>query len=590
MIAEGIYGSDVGRMPRPGDGPWSWLVSVSYAGRVLRWCSDGGQDVELDGVLYPANGDADFSGLAITDDLPIGSTGSPSRSVSVAVYMPDGLSVAQLERRGVRLAGSPVEVALLPDGGTISDRCVLLRGVVSEPTYGTADEPVLFTAREPEQQRDAAYPPEGARTVAALDFRSLDDTPTWFETSTLSRTDYEGVTVNIGQVWPRVFGKPGAIQIENGAASDRPATPAYVVAQHPTTISGDAWLLWEAILVSYEHVPTAGEYVQLTRRDEAYPNGVIKLSLPVYNGHDHRGVPFAYVLDTDVTAIADPYRPITGMDMTELLKLMDWHVSWGTYDNSAIGPAINGVTDPTAGDVLSWMVSNSALTWDLGRVAAASDALRGYRMAGAIEAATTPIDWLSDHVFGVLPCLLASGPLGLYPVAIPFSGDVPQPVAAITVDNADAVLPGGCVQIEADGDVDIVTVSWCRDGASGDFYKRAYRSGYSGQNRASGNSAWFSETLPSADKPPRSASYDMPYVWDDATAMLVLDWLAWRDMKQRRTVSIDVDASKYGHLAVGDVVTLTADDLHITGAPCLVASVRRSASPWWRVRVMPLDE
>ena len=343
------------------------------------------------------------------------------------------------------------------------------------------------------------------------------------------------------------------------------------------------------VVATYQ--PNEGETFQVSVvAADAYPDGLVKLSLPVRHGRDHRGVPFSFVLDTDVRAIASEFLPIPGQDPYDLLKMTDWYASWGAYPNSSPGPAINGATDPTAGDVLLWMVSQSSLTWDTGRCVAAAEGLRGFKLAGAVEAETKPIDWLSDHVFGILPCLLTSGPLGLYPVVIPYRGVVGSPAATLTVDAADVVLPSGSVQVEADGEKNVVAVNWCRDGISGAFYKRAFRSGYDGGNESSATSPWYTYTLPTQDNPPRSVSYDLPYVWDDSTALLVLDWLCWREMKQRRTVSLDVDASRYGHLAVGDLVDLTADALHLDAARCLVVSVRRSASPWWRVRVMPLDE
>lgn len=595
MIAAGIYGADVGRPPRPGDGGWTWLVSVRYAGRVLRWGNAASFAVEHDGALLSVFGDSDLSGLSITDAIPLGSSGSPTRSLSFAAFMPAGVDVALNERRGIPFSGSEVEVALVPEGGTLSDRCVVLRGLVSEPTYGTADEAVSFTAREPDARADNLYPPEAARTVVPLDLRGLQydgvgpADVTWFEPSTIDNADLEKV-VEVGRIWPRVFGRPGRVMLASGSYSPRPGTPAYAIAEDYNV--GYDSINWEALLVSYEHADTTGDLrVTLIRKDDAYPDGLVRLSVPITTGRDHRGVPFTYVSDTSVLAL-DPATelPIAGMDPYDLLAMRDWSVAWGVFDTSAVGPRIGTTDDPSALDILLWQVSLSSLQWDVGRCYVAADVLSGLLLAGSIEAETSPLDWLSDHVFGTLPVYLATGPLGMYAAPVPYMLEAAHPVGAITVDESFAFLPPQAVQIEGDAETDVVAVNWCRDSSSGSFYKRAWRRRGDTRAVSAADDAWYADPLPSTDSKRGTMSFDLPYVWDDQTAYRILDWLSWREMRQHRTIAVDVDASVFGWLSVGDVVELTATDLHLDAAVCLVASVTRSTSPLWRLRLMPLDE
>jgi hypothetical protein len=601
MIAAGIYGSDVGRFPRPGDGGWRWLVSVRYAGRVIRWGDGDLSAIELDGSLFAVNLDSDLSNISVTDAIPVGAVGVAPRSLSFSVYMPAGIDVALNERRGIMFSGSEVEVALVPDGGTLSDRCVVLRGFASEPTYGTTDDPVSFTAREPESYNDGIYPPDAARNVVALELLGISNNGKWYQAEVpwFAAPDTDNgdadKLVQIGQVWPRVFGAPGAITLStvNGYRSDRPGTRAIPVSQMESAHWGedDLRLIWTALLISYEHVPQPETTnVTLLRYDSEYPNGTIRLSLPTRLGLDHRGIPFTCVRYDDVLAIPGAFLPKTGMDAHELLLMSDWCVAWGAYDGHSNGPNVDGTPAPSAANVLSWMIERSSLVWDVGRSKSATDHLRPYLLAGAIEDTTRPLDWLSDHVFGTLPVFLASGPLGLYAVPVPYQSQFAVPVSAIVVDGWSAVLPRQAVQVETDERATKVAVSWCRDASNGAYFKRAFRLNGDDQTRSAGDSPYYETTIPTEETAERVVSVDLPYVWDDQTAYRVLDWLAWREMKQRRTIAVDVDPSVHGWLSVGDVVTFTSDALHLQAAKCMVVSITRSSALWWRCKVMPLDD
>ena len=229
-----------------------------------------------------------------------------------------------------------------------------------------------------------------------------------------------------------------------------------------------------------------------------------------------------------------------------------------------------------------------------GRCNTAAAALAAFELSGAIEDWVTPLDWLTDHVFGRLPVYLTSGPLGLYPVVVPYVHQFAPVAASLTVDDATVYLPPQSVQVERDGEVTEVTVRWARDAQTGGFYKAATRVGLDSQHRTAGAIGPVPVAgygpVDTGETKPRAVTIDLPYVWADQTAYRILDWLAWREMKQRRTIAIQVDPTRYGALMVGDVVKFTADDLYLDAATCMVVSVTRSAESWWRVKVMPLDE
>lgn len=588
MIAAGIYGADVGRPPRPGDGGWTWLVSVRYAGRVLRWGNAASFAVEHDGELLSVFGDSDLSGLSITDAIPLGSSGSPSRSLSFAVFMPAGVDVALNERRGIPFSGSEVEVALVPDGGTLSDRCVVLRGVVSEPTYGTADEAVSFTAREPEGFRDVSIPARGIETTSALLYDPNTDV---FITDDLTRTE-EAALESIGKPWPRVFGHPGKLQLvgSNGLPTfiTVPGSPAYVVSQEYDV--ADKITKFFTLLLTYDHVEVDGT-INLCRNDPESERGLMTVAVDFAAGTDYRGLPFMFVSDADTAAVPDGFLPdpLVAGQQEMLRTYRDWFVSWAYHD----APPIEGTTSPSAGQVMLWLVKQSAIPWDMGRCEAAAESLAAFRYDGAIEDWTTSVAWLTDHVLRKLPVYLTSGPLGLYPVAIPYLYQYASPIASLTVDESSVFLVPQAVQVEADVEVSEVTVRWARDAQSGGFYKSATRTADGAiRNAGAIGPVPVAGLVAVSDAPAgnTSTSVDLPYVWDDQTAYRILDWLAWREMRQHRTVAVDVDASAFGWLSVGDVVTLTAADLHLDAAVCLVASVTRSTSLLWRLRLMPLDE
>jgi hypothetical protein len=157
------------RWPQHGDGDWIWALKVEWPSRVLVWTSRPVEPSGLDGEVM---GFVEFPSIQETLDL----NGKRSRQViSCEVHWPADDPVARGEAAGVRIAGVPAEVALVPmTSGAWDHRYVVVRDFVAKSEYGDADEPVAFDVRRYEEDDRSVYP-LATWVVDELTFPTTDD-------------------------------------------------------------------------------------------------------------------------------------------------------------------------------------------------------------------------------------------------------------------------------------------------------------------------------------------------------------------------------------------------------------------------------
>ena len=120
------------------------VVSVTFAGRTWRL---GTRTFSASSSLGAVEVVAAIDSLSWSDEaeLAIGEgVDVEPQGASVSAIWPD--DVARLVEEGHPLDGAPVEVAIADLLDSWDSRVILLTGVVTDPVYGRAGEPVTFTA------------------------------------------------------------------------------------------------------------------------------------------------------------------------------------------------------------------------------------------------------------------------------------------------------------------------------------------------------------------------------------------------------------------------------------------------------------
>ena len=173
-----------------------WLLTVSFGGQIIRLASEHLGQTDLDGNAVFFEGGLDD--LDFTDAVR-GLSGDPELlSVPVSVFFPEWINVPRMVAQRHQLSAATAEVALIPRGKTsLDDRRVVVVGNVTQPEYGSVDEPVSFSVEE-QPYSDRAQIPEPGAVLTEDRF------------SNQGLSGYTGVDEDyIGLYGPIVFGNPG---------------------------------------------------------------------------------------------------------------------------------------------------------------------------------------------------------------------------------------------------------------------------------------------------------------------------------------------------------------------------------------------
>jgi hypothetical protein len=506
------------------------VISVTFAGRTWRLgtrtfsASSSLGAVEVVAAIDSLSW-SDEAELAIGEGIDVEPQGA-----SVSAYWPG--DVARLVEDGHPLDGAPVEVALADLADSWDDRVVLLTGVVADPVYGRAGEPVTFTA-------DASSIDE-AGTVLAV---PID------ESTHLLDADYTA------ELAPVVFGAPGYYVGAEGESKRYGGSTAYTVQDAAP---------YDAVI--------AGHHVQaltVSARDEDAGGGWVTST--VNNGFDNQGNPIAGInlplppaatgllqiqpgavapigsavgvtvdiLGVTLTGVAGPRTPgandfdgtlvtqpaiateiaaavndaandfavsatavgavvrltadVGGEDGNQTLSpsspvitatgmeggIDRWKfgnaisISWRPVsaggDGGGLLDADGGYVD-TAGELLTWLLRRSTVPVDLSRCLSAVDALSWCRVSGSIEEQCTPLDWIRAHLLPILPVALVSGPRGLYPLVTRWEATTRDAVTSLDADRDLLELVGGVTV--AGSPASELSIDFARDVKAGAYLGR----------------------------------------------------------------------------------------------------------------------
>jgi hypothetical protein len=516
-----------------------WLLEVAFAGRVFRWASRP-IDVTHDGGTYHYDGGLDSDDI----ELSLGQFAVEPDLISASISVVFPVSVAALVERGHDLGSAPGELSQIVAGSAYKDRRVVIDGIVSQPQYWYATEPVSFSLEESAHD-DAGVWPDADAVVNAT---------TW------STADAE---VH-GTVYPTVFGTPGSFPAPDGTATPCHGSPAIIV-----DITGD----------DNDKILIAGHRVAATTVTVIYNAGGSSFSGTVVVELDGLG---REVSTVDTSGQSTGTAPRTASEY------------WIAWDHTSGGGMVsrNGTGTMTGlGDVAETVLGSASIAIDRGRFAGARQSLNAFLVSGYIDEPVVPSEWVADNLYPLAPMSIQKGSKGLYPVLWRYQATAPEAVEAFTIAAGTAL--DGPIGYERQRR-EVLTeyrIRWARNGNSRTYARDTTLSA----TRDSSDPESHSSQIVRANagryqgsQGPRVDVIETDMVTDQATALAVLAWRSVAFGAPHRMATISAPQTA-GYLEPGDVVTITDAELAWTNRVALVRSVTATDSRSVTIETQVID-
>lgn len=532
------------------DGRLVWLLDIEYAGTVYRWSSrpiDVSSD--LGTLTYPGG----LSELDVEDSLGIVSESGDERSISLSLLWPRP-GVAVLIQRGHDLAAALGQLSYLLEGQPWESRVVVIHGMLSQPEYEAADQPVSFTLIE--------RPWDDIASIVAPELQI--DGVTWPTSPILSHNQRYPVPIFGARDFPRrgVGGQTVGL------------SPAYAL---DLSSSGKEV---ETVIVS------------------AYPVATTSITLGVFVDNE-----YVISVGTVVAEFTDGLgRTVWGVDIStqsaDFKKASSWYVTdWvrgGIYSNLPGNHPIN-----TAGELLYWLASRSSVRMDLPRFASIVDAL-GWPIEAYIDEQASPLQFIVDRLLPILPISLICGPNGIQPVLWRY--DARREDAVESLINGENCARVGAVTYTAKPSdlVQRIVLDYGWDAGANDYTKHMIAEPIPAGPTPSGstdprkvhNAFLRAAANRYADDDPRryrSLNIQSDLIGSDVTAGRFLAWKCRQVGYSPRIVEYDV-GQELGWIDLGAVVVLTDAEISLSGIVALVVGRRIADTGIWRLRLQILDD
>lgn len=500
-----------------------WLLDLTFASVTYRLSRD-----ELDvtstamGKVLQYNGGINNE-IEWEESVDIFSDSISEIAIPLSISL--DVDVAALIAQGHDLGSAYAELSLYIDGTKYEDRRVVVRGFLTDPQYGTSDEPITFS----------------------LESNGFDDrglVPGIKETITKS-TWPNAVSDAVGLSYPFVFGKQ-----PSSGPGNVPASPAYLVSTGP-----------DRLLIA-GHIVEATNVTVYSDFDATGKAGVVCAVSPNVDGLGH----MCTLVTISTTALATHYDTSS-----------NFYVSWNRDNLGAHWNVERTGTLAGAGDLIEYLLLQSSFTFDqsidLGRVAAAKEYLNKFRLAGYISECTSPWEYIQANILPLLPVSIVNGPNGFYPLVWKYD--------AIENDAVDRWDTSVDPTIERTSTVSYV-------GSKRDMlndFKLSYALNETTSTTAGAvtlsaqrddDDSYSAENLycrvSQARYGQRSDEQETVIVYDDATAGLILYWSSRAKSLPQRTIKYLVSQER-AWLERGNIITLTDSELSFNKTVCLIESI-----------------
>jgi hypothetical protein len=432
----------------------------------------------------------------------------------------------------------------------------LFRGFVQEYEYGAKDEVLSLTARQ------SIAGDVGATHDPSMRFGSRTMGP---QGSTWDWDDNQPQSW-----WPVVFGKPG-----NGSASPFRSDHAY-----------------GSPAFGINRVSPVNAYSSAAGHPTAVGAAGGDLYLANYTTNQQGTVPAEHA--TVVNGLVMTMADINGFTSPKWTDGDEAWIDWGLGEGGLIdasGDLVRG-----AGDVLHWLALRSeGVPLDLMQIRSVAPFLNGYLIDCAIVPAPgeviRPWDWAQEHVLSILPVSVTDGPNGLR-LAI-WRPDAPpkDAVAALKAGPGGNVSRGSAVESSGLSDVfNEFTLTYAVDSRTEKPTRRMVLTGDPVELELDDDAKADRVCRKSFARYGRRPRGDVTAyaVWDDATALRVLQWHVRRYALPSFAVAYQCPP-EMAWLEPGSVVTVTDADVGLSGAVALVELVAPEATGGVRIIVRIYD-
>ncbi len=492
-----------------------WLLDFTYAGRVFRLARGFETYTDEDGDDHEYQPGLEWGGT-LEDEIDLLSDAPSPNQVGLTLHLGDLINVPEHVALGHDLAAATGKLYLWARG--TSERQLLIDGRVLDPQYGAAHQPVTLSIEEAPFDDLALFPPATAQI----------NTTTW-------ASHVDGVTE---ERYPWIFGAPGG-----GSTYGSPGL----------------WVDADKLLIA-GHPKTGGANVHVWNTSKL----------------DIGGASGSLAVDVEADGLG---REVSVVDIHTLANVEEADEYWIQWDAAdATGQADHDQTAILgAGSVLRFMMEQSDVRWDRGRIAAILPALNLYRIDAAVVVGPgsrfSPLSWVQEHLSPILPISARQGERGLYYSLFHYDAEITAAVAKISVERGDAVRDGAVSYSPVDSIANEIRLSYAPNAKDNKSTALFVLTGDDDTLDTEAGSVSNAPCRVSRDRfGLRVLELSTDVIYDSGTAGRICSWLSSAFALPSRTIAY-VAAPEFGHLEPGDVVTISDSEIYLDELVCLVDSV-----------------
>jgi hypothetical protein len=505
-------------------GQLHWLLDFTWAGVTWRFAARQ-LEVTLGDDTYDYIGGLDWGGTLLDDVDPFTDAPEP-RSATVNLWFPPGVDVPSLVEEGHDLGSASGVLRLWCSGTTRA--MTMIDGVVREPSYATKSDPVVCTVEELPFADTALFPP----ALAVVDSTSW---PTADEKA-------------VGECYPWIIGYPPIDETTAGLF----ASPGLVVVTSGSPATVDQILI-------------AGHACEATQ-------------VRIRNFADDSWEDFSVAHKADGRGRWIAYCDVSGASTLTISDTGDaYWVRLGPTYGGGLATVPGSTTMRGAGDVLIWMLRQSSIRWDRGRLAAVRDRLNAFKIDCAITAASDkrvkPWEWIADHLLPILPVSVRMGPAGIYLAW--FGLDEVRTLGHLDADSGSVARRTDVSYSSLDGVASEFRLGYRLDAQRSKTTQTYILTGV--DETLDADSTAVPHILCKRSKAAhgrRVKELSSDVVADAATAGKVCQWQASAFALQSRAIGVS-GGVEWGYLEPGSPVSVSAADVGLSDAYAVVDSV-----PW----------
>jgi hypothetical protein len=526
--------------------------------------------------------------------------GGDAQGVSIPLEIVLPVDVPTVVATGTPLAGALCEVALWAEGSDYGERKVVVLGLVRDPEYGEEWEPVRLSV-ESQAWDDSTLIPAPDLIVTGTN---------WANVATL-------IPEYLGLPYPIIIGSPGAVSDTTVAPRGWIAGARGVWCEFDVGYTGGYNTYGIICILAGHHVDASRVYITTP---DAYTQGV---RVRVRNSFDRAGHPIAWLAWYDSygsPAPADEFDYDAGASygwftvdsdsnytygigsnvINEIYLITDGQPTLyvGMYDpiDGATGLQWRGRALRGAGDVIEWALSQTSVMVDGARFTSVAALLNRYKIDAFIDARVNPWEWLTSNVLPLLPVSIVSGPAGFYPVVWRLDARPDEAELILDADADPSISRTSGVRCDAGSIVnrfalryayDVMKQKYCATAriGPGPLTDDELASTIDTMHPLCGRSV---STYRTAVGRPLVAEREISstVIYDNATALAVLQWMPAAYAMARETVSYQVPTTVYGHrVELGTVAILTDARIAMDGRVGLVTAVTDRADGYTDVEL-----